>query len=218
MTTTTTKTRPAPKTGDPAADKAAKMSSHHKNLSYPSRAEKLAAHLVNDLHLKPADLDDHTALVLLHGEHCQDKVTDAPKTEAVKRVEARGSDQEAVAEAEGDFGPGGTFAEKDFEPVEKQAKEKPQPVKRTAKQALARLMLKAMDEAIAKLNDENLADAEHGDILAGLSRAECERTVSQWIHHLPVGDEWTATHIPVPQRSDWEAKTAKKTANGSASA
>lgn len=70
-------------------------------------------------------------------------------------------------------------------------------VKRNAKQDLARRAVLALDAMVKNLTDSDAA-------LAGLTRDEAAKTVSQWIHHFPTGGEWPAEVLPKPDRSNWK--------------
>lgn len=80
---------------------------------------------------------------------------------------------------------------------------KPVTAKRDAKRALATLLVTALADAVAKLDDDANAE-EFAAILSGMSREEAKRCASQWFHHLPVNrEEWPAV-LPKPDRSDWK--------------
>ncbi len=72
------------------------------------------------------------------------------------------------------------------------------PSKREAKQDLARRVMLAVDEVIRTMDES--------DVAMLLGRDAAAKTVSQWLHHLPVGQVWfvqNVKHLPKPDRSDW---------------
>jgi hypothetical protein len=151
---------------------------HIKSLQAPSRHERLAAHLVNHHQVQPVDLDDHASLLALHiAAHTPQPVTPEPTPEPAEPVAA-------IPATNGDA------------PAKADAKAS----KREAKQALARLVVEAIDAALRGLTMEN---ESHQAILTAMTADQAARTTAQWIHHLPTGGVWPAEVLPKPDRSDW---------------
>lgn len=86
-------------------------------------------------------------------------------------------------------------------PEDKNEQSTPTP-KRTAKQDLARTVV----EAVAGVFSDSIVLDRLAS--AGMTKADAEKIVSQWLHHLPTGSDgegryWPAS-LPRPDRSDWK--------------
>lgn len=209
-------TMTAPKTGNPQTDRQladqADAKKHLNSLQAPSRHERLAKHLLA-IGQTPADLDDHAALVALHASVCGTLMAGhvmGPGTEATEAELTRDQAEEAMLTADDpDEILENTVVVGDAYPTEDgHAKlvvvETQTPAskasKREGKQALARLVVEAIDAALKGLTMDN---EDHAVILAAMTQDQAARTTAQWIHHLPTGGVWPAEILPKPDRSDW---------------
>lgn len=77
----------------------------------------------------------------------------------------------------------------------------PKTAKREAKQQLAKLAVRALDDLARSLDTEG--SPEVVTVLAGMSREDAAKCLSQWIHHFPTNGEWPAETLPKPDRSNW---------------
>lgn len=69
-------------------------------------------------------------------------------------------------------------------------------IKRASKRLLAKYVVDAAADMLAKLADED-------PVFAGMDAEDAAKFVSHWLHHLPVNhDAWPAA-LPKPDRSDW---------------
>jgi hypothetical protein len=175
MTTTVKAPRPSVKTGDPTIDRILDETSHLKNYSYPSRFDRLVAHLTSEHGHDGATLTHQHALELHIAAH--KPVEDAPAT----KVEFEYPDETVEAQSE---------VKTEAAPVAKTAK-------RDAKQDLAKRAVLALDAMVRSLDGSEAC-------FAGMDREEMATCLSQWIHGFPTGGIWPAETLPIPNRSNWK--------------
>jgi hypothetical protein len=68
--------------------------------------------------------------------------------------------------------------------------------KQLAKRSLATLALEAVAEMF-----QNIPDGD--PIFEAMEEDEAAMTLSNWMHHWPVGEEWPTEILPIPDRSNW---------------